>query len=121
MANKPMTIGKIKPMTIGEIMADPIQMAGLTVRAVEQIGSAASAEIDKAAQELLAEAQKVADNLHDLAEAIREHSRIAGEHVAAYCAHSTNVLETVRKLQEGLKTNREGENGSKPHNSRTDS
>lgn len=85
------------------MLTDPIQMAELTVRAVDQIGAAASAEIDKAAEELISESQKVAEKLHDLAAAIREHSRIAGEHVAAYCAHSTNVLETVRKLQEGLK------------------
>lgn len=96
------------------MLTDPIQMAGLTVRAVDQIGAAASEEIEKAAQELVAEAQKVADNLHELAAAIREHSRIAGEHVAAYCAHSTNVLETVRKLQEGLKAEKPKTEKPKP-------
>jgi hypothetical protein len=83
-------------------MSDPLQMAHLTVRAVEQIGSAASDEIEKLAAGLLAEAANVAARLRELAGAVREHSKIAGEHVAAYCDLSKNVLETIRGLQEGL-------------------
>jgi methyl-accepting chemotaxis protein len=74
-------------------------MATLTVRAVEQIGSAASDEIERLAANLLNEAETVASKLRELANAVREHSKIAGEHVAAYCDLSKNVLETVRKLQ----------------------
>lgn len=81
---------------------DPIALAGMTVRAVDQIGEAAAAEIERAACELQDRAAEIALKLRELAAAMRERSRIAGERVAEFVDQFTIVVETVRILQSKL-------------------
>jgi hypothetical protein len=40
-----------------------------------------------------------------LAAAIREHSRIANEHVTGFCNKATSVLDGIRNLQQKLEVN----------------
>jgi predicted transcriptional regulator len=48
-------------------------------------------------------ANEVADNLRMLAITIREHSKIAGEHVADFCNRATAVLDGVRDVEAKLR------------------
>jgi hypothetical protein len=81
---------------------DPIALAGITMKAVDQIGESAAVEIEEAAIQLETAAGEVAANLRKLATAVRAHSRIAGEHVEEFCNRSTTVIETIRTLQARL-------------------
>jgi hypothetical protein len=85
---------------------DPIKLAGIMVPAVDRIGEAAAAEIEDAAQALLQSASSIAVNLRELANAVREHSRIAGERIGHFCGQATTVIEGVRALQERLDSKR---------------
>ena len=82
--------------------ADPIRLASATIQAVDRIGEAASEEIEKAADEIVQGATEIAQKLGALANVIREHSKIAHEHVTKYCDNATAVLEGVRGLQAKL-------------------
>jgi hypothetical protein len=62
---------------------DPIALAGITVKAVDQIGESAAHEIEEAATQLEKAAGEVAGNLRRLATAVR-------------------VIETIRTLQQRL-------------------
>jgi hypothetical protein len=90
---------------------DPLALAGVTVQAVDQIGEAAAGEIEEAAAAVEMASHEIASRLRKLAEAVREHSRIAGEQVAEFVGRSTNVIETIRALQERLDGPKKG-NGS---------
>jgi hypothetical protein len=81
---------------------DPLALAGVTVQAVDQIGESAAAEIEEAAAAVELAAGEIGTKLRKLAAAVREHSRIAGEQVAEFVGRSTNVIETIRALQERL-------------------
>jgi hypothetical protein len=81
---------------------DPLALAGVTVQAVDQIGAHAAHEIEEAAHQLQDEAAAIALKLRELANAMREHSRIASEHVEDFCGRATTVIEGVRALQERL-------------------
>jgi hypothetical protein len=81
---------------------DPIKLAGVTIEAVDQIGESCAAEIETAAQAVTDAADKVAGNLRDLAAAVREHTKIAGEHVGQFCGKATTVIEGLRALQQRL-------------------
>ena len=87
--------------------SDPVEMATLTVRAVDQIGAAAASEIEKAANALEQRASEIAEKLRNLAAAVREHSQLAGASVSEFCEKSTSVIETIRALQERLDRRRE--------------
>jgi hypothetical protein len=91
---------------------DPIALAGVTVQAVDQIGESAAAEIDQTAEALEEAASKIGTELRKLAAAVREHSRIAGEHVAEFVNRSTSVIETIRTLQERLDATGEPRKGN---------
>jgi hypothetical protein len=75
-----------------------LHLATTTVRAVDQIGLVARDQIGQTAEEVVRGADEVAYNLRSLASAIREHSKIASEHVAEFCNKATSVLEDVRDL-----------------------
>jgi predicted transcriptional regulator len=81
---------------------DPLALAGVTVQAVDQIGESAAHEIEQAAAAVVERAAEIASKLRKLAAAVREHSKIAGEQVADFVNRSTNVIETIRALQERL-------------------
>lgn len=90
---------------------DPIRLASVTVKAVDQIGEAAAAEIEDAAAQLEAAAAEIGTKLRSLAKAVRDHSRIAGEHVEGFCNRSTAVIETVRAMQARLDGGGDDERG----------
>jgi hypothetical protein len=81
---------------------DPLALAGVTVQAVDQIGESAAHEIEEAAAAVELAAGAIGKQLRELATAVREHSRIAGEQVAEFVGRSTSVIETIRALQERL-------------------
>jgi predicted transcriptional regulator len=81
---------------------DPLALAGVTVQAVDQIGESAAHEIEQAAAAVELAAGEIGTKLRKLAAAVREHSKIAGEQVADFVNRSTNVIETIRALQERL-------------------
>jgi hypothetical protein len=85
---------------------DPIKLANITIKAVDRIGGAAATEIEDAARCLEEAAAKIAENLRELAGAVREHSRVAGEHVEQFCGKATSVIESIRALQERLDSKR---------------
>ena len=82
--------------------ADPFRLANATIKAVDQIGVAASEEIEKTADEIMRGATEIAERLRELAHAIREHSKIANSHVTDFCDKATSALEGVRVLQDKL-------------------
>ena len=85
--------------------ADPARLASATIQAVDRIGAATSEEIENTADEIMRGATKIAEKLRALASAIREHSKIANEHVTGFCNKATSVLEGVRDLQQKLEVN----------------
>jgi hypothetical protein len=89
--------------------SDPARLASATIQAVDRIGAATSEEIEKTADEIMRGATEIAERLRALAGAIREHSKIANEHVSGFCDKATSVLEGVRDLQQKLEAN-----GSEP-------
>jgi hypothetical protein len=106
------TISDYAPKTV-----DPLKIAKITIKAVDQIGEHAATEIDAAATQIRAGAEEVAGKLEQLAEAIREHSRIASEHTACFVGKATQVLETVRALDAGLRQ-KNGETNGRDHEGR---
>jgi hypothetical protein len=96
------------PSTYGPAKADPIRLASATIQAVDRLGAATSEEIEKTADEIMRGATEIADKLRALASAIREHSKIANEHVSGFCFKATSVLEGVRDLQLKLEADRNG-------------
>ena len=79
--------------------ANPLRLATTTIKAVDQIGLVACDKIGQTADEVVRGADEVAYNLRKLANTIREHSKIASEHVAEFCSKATSVMEGVRDLQ----------------------
>jgi hypothetical protein len=100
-----MNIQTPNPSAYGPVKADPIRLASATIQAVDRIGAATSEEIEKTADEIMRGATEIAKKLRTLATAIREHSRIANEHVSGFCNKATSVLEGVRDLQLKLEVN----------------
>jgi hypothetical protein len=90
---------------------DPLALAGVTVQAVDQIGESAAGEIERAAQALQDGAFEIAENMRELATAMRKHSQIAGERVAEFVGRATGAIEMARALQERLDGPKQG-NGS---------
>jgi hypothetical protein len=84
---------------------DPVRLASATIQAVDRLGAATSDEIEKTADEIMRGATEIAENLRALAGAIREHSKIASEHVTGFCNKATSILEGVRDLQLKLEVN----------------
>jgi hypothetical protein len=93
------------PSAYAPAKSDPIRLASATIQAVDRIGAATSEEIENTADEIMRGATEIAEKLRTLAGAIREHSKIANEHVADFCDKATAVLEGVRDLQIKLDDN----------------
>jgi hypothetical protein len=90
--------------------AYPLKLGTATIEAVDRIGLTACGEIEKTADDIICGANEAADNLRQLATAIREHSKVASVHVADFCKKATTVIEGVRDLQDRLLAGqREGE------------
>ena len=100
-----MNIQTPHPSAYAPSKGDPIRLASATIQAVDRIGAATSEEIEKTADEITRGAAEIAEKLRALAGAIREHSKIANEHVAGFCDKATAVLEGVRDLQIKLDDN----------------
>src|SRR5580693_8331443 len=100
-----MNIQTPKPSEYAPTKSDPIRLASATIQAVDRIGAATSEEIERTADEIMRGATEIAEKLRALATAIREHSRIANEHVSGFCSKATSVLEGVRDLQLKLEIN----------------
>jgi hypothetical protein len=98
----------------GPTKADPVRLASATIQAVDRIGAATSEEIERTADEIMRGATEIADKLRALASAIREHSKIANEHVSGFCYKATSVLEGVRDLQLKLETDQRGVQENEP-------
>src|ERR1700680_2331141 len=94
-----MNIQTQQPSPYAPTKVDPIRPASATIQAVDRIGAATSEEIEKTADDIMRGATEIAEKLRALASAIREHSKIANEHVSGFCNKATSVLEGVRDLQ----------------------
>jgi hypothetical protein len=103
-----MNLQTSNPSAYAPVKSDPIRLASATIQAVDRIGAATSEEIEKTADEIMRGASEIAEKLRALATAIREHSRIANEHVSGFCSKATSVLEGVRDLQLKLEVNGSG-------------
>jgi hypothetical protein len=82
--------------------SDPVRLAGITVRAVDQIGDCCAEELEKAAEEVMAGAKKVADELRELALAVRDHSREQAKALSTYCDTAVDVLGNARDMRTKL-------------------
>jgi hypothetical protein len=98
----------------GPVKADPLRLANATIAAVDRIGAATSEEIERTADEIMRGATEISDKLRALASAIREHSKIANEHVSGFCYKATSVFEGVRDLQLKLETDLSGMQENRP-------
>lgn len=94
-----MTITTPLPVSDYAPQRDPLRLAGVTLKAVDEIGDRAAAEISEAAKTLRTGADMVASNLEQLADAILAHTKEAGSHVQEFLDHAEQVLTTVRALQ----------------------
>jgi len=103
-----MNIQTPNPSAYAPAKVDTIRLASATIQAVDRLGAATSEEIEKTADEIMRGATEIADKLRALASAIREHSKIANEHVSGFCFKATSVLEGVRDLQLKLEADRNG-------------
>jgi hypothetical protein len=81
---------------------DPMRLASVTLKAVDQIGAGAGDEIDRAAAQIEAGAKEIADLLRELSAAVRDHCAIAAERVSAFCERSNEVLGTIRGLKDRI-------------------
>lgn len=97
-----MNIQTPNPSAYAPTKADPIRLASATIQAVDRIGAATAEEIEKTADEIMSGATEIAEKLRALATAIREHGKIANEHVTGFCSKATSVFEGVRDLQRKL-------------------
>jgi hypothetical protein len=93
------------PSAYAPAKVDPMRLASATIQAVDRLGAATSEEIEKTADEIMRGATEIAEKLRALAGAIREHSKVANEHVSGFCSRATSVLEGVRDLQLKLEVN----------------
>jgi hypothetical protein len=100
-----MNVHSSGPTAYAPVQHDPLRLVNATIQAVEKIGLSTSEEIDKTADELVRGANQVADELRRLASAVREHSKVAGDHVTEFCNKATTVLEVVRDLQDKVMVN----------------
>lgn len=94
---------------------DPKKVSKLTVGAVDTMGESAAKDVESVGMALVLKAKEIADNLQDLANAIRQHTREAASHVDAYCQKATEVMETVRVLDVRLKDTK---NSAKDNNTK---
>src|ERR1700731_3948472 len=101
-----MNVQTPNPSAYAPTKGDPIRLASATVQALDRIGAATSEEIEKTADKIMRGATEIAEKLRALASAIREHSKIANEHVSDFCNKATSVLEGVRDLQQKLEVNK---------------
>jgi hypothetical protein len=88
---------------------DPLALAGVTVQTVDQISESAAREIEQAAAAVELAAGEIGTKLRKLAAAVREHKQVAD-----FVNRSTNVIETIRALQECLHQNASGVRGQYP-------
>jgi len=83
-----------------------LQLADTTFQAITQVGVVTSIEIEIAVDEIMREGTEIADQLDELAKAIRHHSSVASEYVTKFCVNATSVLERVVELQNVLLQNK---------------
>lgn len=83
-------------------VADPDKVSDLVSRAVDQIGDGAADELERAADEIMAEATAKAERIRKFALAMREQTRIAAAEISEFCAKSSSVVATIQGLQEKL-------------------
>jgi hypothetical protein len=95
---------------------DPLRLVNATIQAVDKIGLTTAEEIERTAEQVLSGANEVADELRRLSVAIREHSKVAGDHVTAFCNKATTVLDVIRDLQDKVLANGHAEERSEPGN-----
>ena len=81
---------------------NPLRLASATVQAVDQLGVATAAEIERTADDIMRGATEIAAKLRELANAIRQPTEIASEQVAGFCNRATSVFEGVVELQQKL-------------------
>ena len=75
------------------------ELTQVSVKAVDQIGIMAAAEIRVAASAVRSQADQVARKLEELARAVEEHSNLAGAHVEDFIKNAMQMLEAVRSTQ----------------------
>jgi polyhydroxyalkanoate synthesis regulator phasin len=71
-------------------------------RAVDHVTHETALQIKESANQLLSGAQIVADRMHELADAVSEHGRIAAEEVSRFCEDAKHTLEVMAVLQDRL-------------------
>ena len=86
-------------MNIHTPKVSPVRLANATIQGVDRIGEAAAGEIEETAAEITRGAAEIAEKLKELAEAIRGHSRIAHEQIAAFCDKATFLLDALPNLR----------------------
>lgn len=92
--------GRTAPIPV--IRQTDAQLLGMVPQAVDQISADAATQIEGTAKQLVENAQLVAEKLQKLAEAIREHGRIAEEHVSKFCGDAKHILDVAARLQTRL-------------------
>jgi hypothetical protein len=107
-----MNIQTKQPSTYAPTQADPLRLASATIQAVDRIGETTSEEIERTASEITRGAAQIAEKLQGLASAIREHSKIANEHVTQFCEKATSVFDGIRELQRKLEGDKGESSGS---------
>lgn len=70
----------------------------ITVRAVDQIGETAAADLERAADAHERKAKSDADKMRQLALTIRDQCKQASAHIEAFCQRSTDVMSTIKEL-----------------------
>jgi hypothetical protein len=86
-------------MNIHTSNISPVRLASATIQGVDRIGEAAAEEIDRTAAEITRGAAEIAEKLGELAQAIRGHSKIAHEQIAAFCGKATFLLDALPNLR----------------------
>jgi uncharacterized membrane protein YqiK len=78
----------------------------MTIQAVDEIGETAAIKIEAAAdafeRKAKADAERIANNMRQLAETIREHGKVASAHIKTHCDRSEDVGATVKELAERI-------------------
>lgn len=86
------------PGTNGDT-SNPARLAVITPLSVDAIGNAAAGGIEQVIDQLGKEQADLVGKLRELAAAIRGHTQIANERIAAFCTMQAEVLEKVKGLE----------------------
>jgi hypothetical protein len=103
--SKVMSIAASRASDYAPMNLNPLRLADVTIKAVDQLGVVIADEIEKTAGDIMRGANEIASKLHEWANVIRQRTEIANQQVESFCARATSMFGAVVELREQLGLN----------------